>query len=61
MVSKEDYLKIANEAATLERTGNFKPAGEKWLEAQDRATTKVDVLWCETRASVCKHRAEKNR
>lgn len=61
MVSKEDYLKIANEAATLERSGNFKPAGEKWLAAQDHATTKVDVLWCEHRAETCKLRGEKHR
>ena len=58
MVSKEDYLKIANEAATLERSGN---AGEKWLAAQDHATTKVDVLWCEHRAETCKLRGEKHR
>lgn len=60
-VSKEAYLDIANEAARLERAGDFKPAEEKWLAAQNCATKGANVVWCEHRAETCKLRSEKRR
>lgn len=60
-MDKENYLKIANEAANLERNGDFKSAIDKWLVAQNLATTKVDIQWCVHRAETCKLRGEKSR
>ena len=60
-MSEENYLDIATKAAKLERDRNFEAAAKMWLSAQSRATKGPNVAWCETRASVCKHRADKNR
>jgi hypothetical protein len=60
-VSKENYLKIANEAAHLERTGNFKAAGDMWQKAQALAMKSADVMWCEKRTEACHFKEEKKR
>ena len=60
-MSEKNYLELATEAARLERDRNYKAAEAMWLSAQNCANKGANVVWCETRASVCKHRAEKNR
>jgi hypothetical protein len=60
-VSKENYLKVAKEAASLERAGSYKPASEMWEMAVEHATTNTDTKWCRDRAEICKFRAEKRR
>lgn len=60
-MSEQNYLDVATKAARLERDRDYKAAEAMWLSAQSSATKNANVVWCETRASICKHRAEKNR
>ena len=58
---EESYLDLATKAAKLERDRDFEAAAKMWLSAQNHATKGANVVWCETRASVCNHRADRKR
>lgn len=48
------YLDAAEEAANVERSGNYAKAINLWAEAEKRAVTITQREWCNTRRTYCK-------
>lgn len=61
IVSKEKYLEVAGQAASLERAKEFRSAAILWDEAQSLALASTDRMWCENRAERCRFMDEKKR
>lgn len=59
-MNKENYLRLAQQAAELERAGDLKPAGDMWIAAKGFASA-TNAQWCEHRAESCKVRGDRHR
>lgn len=53
-VLAEAYKEAAEEAAAVERSGNYARASELWAEAGKKAVTLAQREWCNTRREYCK-------
>ncbi|MBH2766585.1 ANR family transcriptional regulator [Serratia marcescens] len=51
--STRRHLKVAREAAGLERQRRFHAASQGWLTAAQLAVLRIDQHWCESRALWC--------
>lgn len=53
-VLAEAYKEAAEEAAAMERSGNYAKASELWGNAAKCAVTIAQREWCNTRREYCK-------
>ncbi|OOF43000.1 hypothetical protein BKK49_01350 [Rodentibacter rarus] len=49
------YLDAAEEAANVERSGNYAKAIDLWAEAEKCAVTITQREWCNTRRHYCRN------
>ncbi|MCR1838329.1 MULTISPECIES: ANR family transcriptional regulator [Rodentibacter] len=53
-VLEQAYQEAAEEAASVERSGNYAKAIDLWAEAEKCAVTITQREWCNTRRTYCK-------
>ncbi|MEL5558976.1 ANR family transcriptional regulator [Serratia ureilytica] len=51
------YATYTQQAAALERAGLFEDAAALWHAGRAYAPAEAARLWCETRETLCRHRA----
>ncbi|OOH92180.1 hypothetical protein BMT54_01250 [Pasteurellaceae bacterium 15-036681] len=58
-VKFDRFKHFSEEAASLERKGDYKNASNAWSDASRNATNEINKKWCNNRADFCDRVAKK--